>query len=78
MCVDYLDLNKACPVDPFALPHIDQIIDAMAGCEHLCFLDAYSGYCQIKMVVKDQEKTASITPFGAFCRVSMPFGLKSA
>ena len=72
------DLNKACPADPFALPCIDQIIDATAGCERLSFLDAYSGYHQIKMAVKDQEKTAFITPFGAFCYVSMPFGLKCA
>ena len=62
MCVDYTDLNKACPADPFALPRIDQIIDATAGCERLSFLDAYSGYHQIKMAVKDQEKTAFITP----------------
>src|SRR3954463_11852570 len=78
MCVDYTDLNKACPADPFALPRIDQIIDATAGCERLSFLDAYSGYHQIKMAVKDQEKTAFITPFGAFCYLSMHFGLKSA
>ena len=44
MCVDYTDLNKACPADPFALPRIDQIIDATAGCARLSFLDAYSGY----------------------------------
>ena len=49
MCIDYTDLNKACPADSFALPRIDQIIDATAGCESLCFLDAYSGYHQIKM-----------------------------
>src|SRR3954463_3826981 len=78
MCVDYTDLNKACPTDPFALPRIDQIIDATTGCERLSFLDAYYGYHQIKMAVKDQEKTTFITPFGAFCYVSMPFGLKSA
>ena len=78
MCVDYTDLNKACLADPFALPRIVQIIDATASCECLSFLDAYSGYHQIKMAVKDQEKTAFITPFGAFCYVSMPFGLKSA
>ena len=78
MCVDYTDLNKAYPVDPFALPRIDQIIDAMAGCDRLCFLDAYSGYHQIKMAVKDKEKTTFITPFWGFCYVSMPFGLKSA
>lgn len=78
MCIDYTDLNRACPKDPFALPRIDQIIDLVAGCERLCFLDAYSGYHQIMMVVKDQEKTAFITPFGAFCYVSMSFGLESA
>ena len=78
MCVDYTDLNKACPADPFALPHIDHIIDATAGCARLSFLDAYSGYHQIKMAVKDWEKTAFITPFGAFCYVFMPFRLKSA
>ena len=78
MCVDYMDLNKACPADPFALLHIDQLIDATAGCERLRFLDAYSGYHQTKMAVKDQEKTTFIPPVGAFCYVSMYFGLKSA
>ena len=78
MCIDYTDLNKACPKHPFALPRIDQIIDSTAGCELLCFLDAYSGYHQIKMALEDQEKTAFITPFGIFCYTSMPFGLKNA
>ena len=78
MCVDYTNLNKTCPKDPFALPRIDQVIDLTAGCELLCFLDAYSGYHQIKMKKEDQEKTSFITPFGAFCYVSMPFGLKNA
>ena len=78
MCVDYTDLNKACPADPFALPCIDQIIDATTVYESLCFLDSYSGYHQINMAVKDEEKTTFITPLGAFCYVSMPFGLKSA
>ena len=78
MCIDYTDLNKACPKDPFALPRIDQIIDSTTGCELLCFLDAYSGYHQIKMALEDQEKTAFITPFGIYCYTSMPFGLKNA
>src|SRR4051812_14499890 len=78
MCIDYTDLNKACSKDPFALPRIDQIIDSTAGCEVLCFLDAYSGYHQIKMALEDQEKTAFITPFGIYCYTSMPFGLKNA
>jgi hypothetical protein len=49
MCVDYTSLNKACPKVPFPLPRIDQIIDSTTGCETLSFLDAYSGYHQIKM-----------------------------
>jgi hypothetical protein len=49
MCVDYTSLNKACPKVPFPLPRIGQIVDSTAGCELLCFLDAYSGYHQIKM-----------------------------
>src|SRR5664279_2089822 len=78
MCIDYTGLNKACPKDPFALPRIDQIINSTAGCELLCFLDAYLGYHQIKMKEEDQEKTSFITPFEAFCYTSMPFGLKNA
>src|SRR4051812_1422707 len=78
MCIDYTYVNKACPKDPFALPHIDQIIDSTAGCELLCFLDAYSRYHQIKMGIEDQENTSFITPFGAFCYTSMPFILKNA
>ena len=49
MCPDYTSLNKACPKKPFSLPRIDQIVDSTAGCEILSFLDAYSGYHQIKM-----------------------------
>jgi hypothetical protein len=77
MCVDFTGLNKACPKDPFALPRIDQIIDSTAGSELLCFLDVYSGYHQIKMRVSDQLKTSFITPYGTFCYLTMPFGLKN-
>ena len=59
MCVDYTGLNKACPKVPFPLPRIDQIIDSTAGCETLSFLDAYSGYHQIKMKESDQLATFS-------------------
>ena len=78
MCIDYTNLNNAYPKDEFTLPRIDQIIDSTAGSESLCFLDAYSGYNQIKMAVEDQEKTAFITPFGAFYYTAMTFGLKNA
>jgi hypothetical protein len=53
MCVDYTGLNKACPKVPYPLPRIDQIVDSTAGCETLSFLDAYSGYHQIKMKESD-------------------------
>jgi hypothetical protein len=75
MCVDYTNLNKACPKVPFPLPRIDQIADSTAGCELLCFLDAYSEYHQIKMKESDQLATSFITPFGMFFYVTMPFGL---
>ena len=78
LCVDFKDLNKAFPKDPFPLPRIDQIIDATAGHDSLCFLDAYSGYHQIKMAEKDQDATAFITPYGPFCFNTMPFRLKNA
>jgi hypothetical protein len=77
MCVDYTDLNKHCPKDPFGLPRIDQIIDSTAGWDLLCFLDCYSGYHQIAINEEDQEKTAFITPFGAYCYTTMSFGLKN-
>jgi hypothetical protein len=78
MCVDYIDLNKHCPKDPFRLPRIDQVIDSMAGCDLLCFLVCYSGYHQIVIKEEDQEKTAFITPFGAYCYMTMSFELKNA
>nr|CAE75910.1 OSJNBb0115I21.13 [Oryza sativa Japonica Group] len=77
MCIDYTNLNKACPKDPYPLPRIDQIVDSTAGCDLLCFLDAYSGYHQIRMAREDEEKTAFITPIGTYCYTTMPFGLKN-
>jgi ribonuclease HI len=67
MCVDYTGLNKACPKIPYPLPRIDQIVDSTARCETLSFLDAYSGYHQIKMKESDQLATSFITPFGMYC-----------
>jgi hypothetical protein len=62
MCVDYTDLNKHCPKDPFGLSRIEQIINSTVGCDLLCFLDCYSGYHQIVIKEVDQEKIAFITP----------------
>ena len=78
MCVDFTSLNKHCPKDHFPLPQIDQIVDSTSGCRRLSFLDAYSGYQQIRMKVEDEELTAFITPFGVYCYTVMPFGLKNA
>jgi hypothetical protein len=56
VCVDYTSLNKHCPKDPFPLARIDQIMNSIAGCARLSFLDAYSGYNQIKLEREDEKK----------------------
>jgi hypothetical protein len=77
MYVDYTDLNKHCPKDPFGLPHIDEVVDSNAGYELLSFLDCYSGYHQISLREEDQIKTSFIMPFGVYCYMTMSFGLKN-
>ena len=77
MCIDYTDLNKHCPKDPFGLRRIDKVIDSIAGCELLCFLDCNSGYHQIPLKEEDQIKTSFIMPFGAYYYMTMSFGLKN-
>ena len=77
VCVDYMDLNDACPKDSFPLPRIDQIVDASTGHGMLSFLDAFLGYHQIPMHPPDAEKTSFITPQGLYCYNVMPFGLKN-
>ena len=67
MCVDFTDINKACPKDSYPLPCIDQLVDSTAGHQLLSFMDAFSGYNQIKMDEADQEKTSFITSQGLFC-----------
>ena len=78
MCVDYTDLNKACPQDNYPLPRIDHLVDSAAGHQLLSFIDAFSSYNQIRMDEADQEKTSFITSQGLFCYKVMPFGLKNA
>ena len=77
MCIDYTDLNKHCPKDPFTLPRIDQILDSTAGSILLCFLDCYSGYHQIAFNPDDQDKMVFITPNNICCYKVMTFGLKT-
>ncbi|XP_058202708.1 uncharacterized protein LOC131317152 [Rhododendron vialii] len=78
VCVDYTDLNDTYLMDRFPLPRIEQMVDAMTGCEHLSFMDAYRGYHQIALDSEDQEKTTFISPRGTYCYKVVPFGLKNA
>jgi hypothetical protein len=77
MCVDYNNLNKDCPKDPFPLPRIDQVMDSTTGSVLLCFLDCYSGYHQITLNPDDQYKIVFITPNGIYCYKVMTFGPKN-
>ena len=67
VCVDFTNLNKACPNDSFPLPKIDQLMDSTAGHKRMSLLGTYQGYHQIAMEEADQEKTTFITPEGTFC-----------
>jgi hypothetical protein len=78
MCIDYTNLNKACPKDPYPLPRIDQIVDSTSRCDLLSFLDAYSGFHQIQMSRQDRKHTAFVTVDGLYYYVVMPYGLKNA
>ena len=78
MCVDYKDLNKACPKDSYPLPNIDRLVDGAAGHKVLSFLDAYSGYNQISMHHSDRGKTAFTTDDANYFYKVMSFGLKNA
>ena len=61
MCVDYRDLNKACPKDDFSLPHIDILVDNAASSAIYSFMDGFFGYNQIKMAEVDKLKTLFIS-----------------
>ena len=76
MCIDFTNLNKACPKDSFPLPSIDRLVDA-TGHKVLSFMDAFSGYNYIVMNPVDQEKTAFIIEEVLYCYRVMPFGLKN-
>ncbi|KAL0386198.1 UNVERIFIED_CONTAM: Transposon Ty3-G Gag-Pol polyprotein [Sesamum radiatum] len=77
MCIDFRDLNKACPKDFYPLPRIDQLVDSTSGCELLSMMDASQGYHQIMLALEDRKKVSFITSEGTFCYVAMPFGLKN-
>nr|GEY75033.1 reverse transcriptase domain-containing protein [Tanacetum cinerariifolium] len=71
-------LNEATRKDRFPLPFMDQMLERLAGNEYYCFLDGFSGYVQIPIDLKDQEKTTFTYPYGAFAYRHMPFALCNA
>ncbi|GJT19366.1 reverse transcriptase domain-containing protein [Tanacetum coccineum] len=78
VCIDYRKLNEATRKDHFPLPFMDQMLERLAGNEFYCFLDGFSGYFQIPIDPKDQEKTTFTCPYGTFAYRRMPFGLCNA
>ena len=78
MCVDFRNLNKACPKDDFPIPHINVLVDNTTGSALMSFMDGFSGYNQIKMTPKDKIKTTFTSKWGIYCYMVMPFGLKNA
>ncbi|GJS65276.1 reverse transcriptase domain-containing protein [Tanacetum coccineum] len=78
VCIDYRKLNEATRKDHFPLPFMDQMLERLAGNEYYCFLDGFSGYFQIPIDLKDQEKTTFTCPYGTFAYRRMPFGLCNA
>ncbi|GJU88575.1 reverse transcriptase domain-containing protein [Tanacetum coccineum] len=78
VCIDYRKLNEATQKDHFSLPFMDQMLERLAGNEYYCFLDGFSGYFQIPIDPKDQEKTTFTCPYGTLAYRRMPFGLCNA
>ena len=77
VCVDYTDLNEACPKDNFSLAHIDKIVDALVGHGMLSSLHDLTRYHQTPMHSPDAKKMAFITPHRLYYYNVMPFGLKN-
>ena len=77
ICIDFTDVNRACPKDNFPLPRIDLIVDAIASHELLNFMDSFSRYNHIRMDPSDQDKTSFVTGQGTYYYQVMPFRLKN-
>nr|GEW46248.1 reverse transcriptase domain-containing protein [Tanacetum cinerariifolium] len=78
VCIDYRKLNEATQKNHFPLPFMDQMLERLAGNQYYCFPDGFSGYFQISIDPKDQEKTTFTCPYGTFAYRRMPFGLCNA
>ena len=77
-CVDFRNLNWVCPKDKFLLPNMDLLINFVVGNAMFSFMDRFSRYNQIRMALKDEEKTAFRTLIGKSYYTMMPFKLKNA
>ena len=77
-CIDYRKLNTITKKDSYLLPHIDELLDSLAGAIYFSTLDLMSGYWQVMMHPADREKTAFITKYGTYEFNVMPFGLCNA
>ena len=77
MCVDFTDLNKACPKDSYPLPRVDILVDSTAQHQLLSFINAFLGYNQIRMDEANQEKTSFVISQDLFYYKVIPVGLKN-
>lgn len=75
VCVNFRDLNKACPKHDFALLHMELLINATTSYEALSFMDAYLVYNQMKMHPEDEEMTVIRSPKRVSCYQVMRFDL---
>jgi hypothetical protein len=78
MCTYFTVLNKCCPKHDFPLVRIDKVVDSAIDCGIMTLLDCFLGYHQIWLCKEDEEKMSFITPFGTYCYLSMPEGIKNA
>lgn len=77
VCIDYIDLNKSCPRDPFLLPNVSKLVDQFCSFHVLSFMDAYFYFNNITMYRLDEEKITLIIEETIFCYKMMHFGLKN-
>jgi hypothetical protein len=80
VCIDFIDLKKATPMDGYSMLVVDLLVDAAAGHKVISFMDGNAGYNQIFMAIEDVSKTAFRCPghVGLFEWIVMTFGLKNA
>lgn len=77
MCVNFMDLNKACPKDSYPLLEIEQNIESLGGYKWKSFLDAYKGDYLVQMAKEDENKIAFHTEKGTYCYRKMSFILRN-